>query len=368
MSQNETNKPTGIKELATALNISIGTVDRALHARPGVSPKTRDRVLRMAEKLRYTPNVAARSLKLNRRRRIGVFLPKQISSFFDAVRTGIRTAAQVEGAAADLTFFSYPRLGEGDIEAMEKADWQQFDGVIVAPGNPAAFATISHTAKGAHNAMVFVATDAPRLHPVGSIAVDATVSGSVAADLLGQRIRTSGTVATVTGDLRIQDHADKLRGFASALATLSSHLTLLPVIEAHDSPKDAYDATVKLIRNHQNLVGIYISTANSLPVIRALKEHRKLGHIDIITTDLFPELVELIENGQVAATLYQRPLTQGRLAFESLSAHLNRGIVPQAVTRLAPHIVLRSNLSLFVETMSKSGQFAVGQGQLDDLS
>ena len=57
----------GIKEIAAALKISIGTVDRALHGRPGVSPKTRAQVLKMAEKLNYRPNIAARSLKLNRR-------------------------------------------------------------------------------------------------------------------------------------------------------------------------------------------------------------------------------------------------------------------------------------------------------------
>ncbi|HZU08931.1 MAG TPA: LacI family DNA-binding transcriptional regulator, partial [Pseudacidobacterium sp.] len=62
----KSTKPAGIKEIAAALNISIGTVDRALHDRPGVSPKTRAKVMKMAEKLNYRPNVAARSLKLNR--------------------------------------------------------------------------------------------------------------------------------------------------------------------------------------------------------------------------------------------------------------------------------------------------------------
>ena len=79
----------GIKELADALGISIGTVDRALHGRNGVSPKTRDRVLKMARKLNYTPNLAARNLKLNRHVRIGAFLPEQIASFFDPLKAGI---------------------------------------------------------------------------------------------------------------------------------------------------------------------------------------------------------------------------------------------------------------------------------------
>ncbi|HLY64073.1 MAG TPA: helix-turn-helix domain-containing protein, partial [Chloroflexota bacterium] len=56
--------PAGIKEIAKALGISIGTVDRALHGRAGISPQTRAKVLRMADKLNYRPNIAARSLKL----------------------------------------------------------------------------------------------------------------------------------------------------------------------------------------------------------------------------------------------------------------------------------------------------------------
>jgi len=356
MSYDEAIKPAGIKEIASTLGISIGTVDRALHNRSGVSAKTRERVLKTAEKLRYTPNIAARNLKLNRHLKIGVFLPQEISSFFDALRTGIRTAqAETEGAV-DLSFISYPRLGEGDVEAMEKADWKKFDGIIVAPGNPETLTRISDVAKQEQRPIVFVATDAPRLHRIASISVDATVSGSVAAELLGRFIQRPCTVATVIGDMRVQDHADKLRGFAASLATLSSHLSLLPAIESHESPQQAYEAAVQLIAKHPNLGGLYISTANSLPVIRALREKRLLGKVQVIATDLFPELASLIENNQVAASLYQRPLTQGRVAFEMLSAYLAKGPIPQPINRLAPHIVLRSNLSLFLETISLAEQ------------
>src|SRR5271156_2845701 len=86
-------KSAGIKEIAVALKISIGTVDRALHARPGVSPKTRALVLKMAEKLNYRPNIAARNLKLNRGLQIAVYLPQQIASFFAPLRAGMNAAA-----------------------------------------------------------------------------------------------------------------------------------------------------------------------------------------------------------------------------------------------------------------------------------
>jgi LacI family transcriptional regulator len=70
--------------------------------------------------------------------------------------------------------------------------------------------------------------------------------------------------------------------------------------------------------------------------------------VQVIATDLFPELVPLIESGKVLATLYQRPEAQGKTAFETLIAYLADKDKPIKVHRFAPHIILRSNLPLFV--------------------
>jgi LacI family transcriptional regulator len=48
---NNTPKSAGIKDIARTLGISIGTVDRVLHNRTGVSLKTKARVLEMAARL-----------------------------------------------------------------------------------------------------------------------------------------------------------------------------------------------------------------------------------------------------------------------------------------------------------------------------
>jgi LacI family transcriptional regulator len=339
----------GIKEIARALDVSIGTVDRALHARPGVSRITRDRVLKMAQKLNYRPNVAARSLKLNHRLRVGVFLPEQIALFYDLVREGIRAACSTQsGIGVDLVFHSFPRLGEGESNAIEQADWQQFDGIIIAPGNSAELWPIFRKLEGQHKPVIFVTTDAARLPHLASITTDETASGGIAADLLGRMIFAPAKVATITGDLRIQGHAEKLRGFAASLATLSPHLSLLPAIEAHESPTDAHNAAVDLFKTHPDLGALYISTANSLPVLQAMEERGYLGKVLVITTDLFPDLVPFIEKGNVLASLYQRPFAQGKTAFEMLIRFLTTHVPPKQITRLAPHIVLRSNLSLFI--------------------
>src|SRR5258708_17937534 len=150
----------------------MGTVDGALNARQGVSPKTRAMVLKMAEKLNYKPNVAARSLKLNRRIRIAVHLPKQIQSFFDPLRAGVRAAAEATlGATIDLDFRSYPRLGEGDLELMAADVARHFDRLILTPGNTAAIGASLQRLAEQGRAVVCVASDAPRSSRLACITV-----------------------------------------------------------------------------------------------------------------------------------------------------------------------------------------------------
>ena len=341
-------KSAGIKEIAAALKISIGTVDRALHSRPGVSPKTRAQVMKMAEKLNYRPNIAARNLKLNHRLRIAVYLPQQIASFFSQLRAGVSAGAvSAHGLNVDLEFRKILNLADGDADLLMIDLNRKYDGIIITPADPARIDQVVRRLNQQGTAVVCVASDAPRTERLAGITIDATASGGIAAELLGKTIKEKGTVAILTGQLGTQDHAEKLRGFAATLATFAPHLSLLPAIESHERPEEAYRSTLALLDRKPYPRGIYISTANSLPVLRALQERKLLGHIEVITTDLFPELVPYIESGGILATLYQRPYTQGKTAIDTLIQHLVDGVRPEPVTRLAPHIVLRSNLPLF---------------------
>jgi len=94
---------------------------------------------------------------------------------------------------------------------------------------------------------------------------------------------------------------------------------------------------------------LYVTTANSLPVIEAIANNGRADRITAVTTDLFPALLPLIRSGRVLATIYQRPQTQGRLAFQSLYQFLLERKYPAATIKVAPHIVMRSNLDLFTD-------------------
>jgi len=113
-------KAPGIREIADALGVSIGTVDRALHDRAGISPATRAKVLSIAKTLGYRPNLAARYLSSRKELRVAVALPREIASFWDLVRNGLEDAARpLERTGVRVFHHSYSRLGEGEMEALE---------------------------------------------------------------------------------------------------------------------------------------------------------------------------------------------------------------------------------------------------------
>lgn len=343
-----TRNSSGIKDIARALKVSIGTVDRALHGRPGVSDKTKARVMKMAEQLGYQPNLAARALKLNRSYAIAAILPKHIAHFFEPLRAGIQTAAErTVSVNLTLDFHEYPRVGTGDLQAVESAVRRHYDGLILVPANTRDFDQLIHRVTRAGTAVVCVGSDAPNSGRAGSVTVHAAVSGAIAAELLAQTLPEPAAVAIMTGALSTLDHTEKLRGFAATLAVHAPHLRLLPALESHERPREAYQQAKMLMQGKSRPEGLYLSTANSVPVLQVLDELRLLGKVRVVATDLFEELVPLVESGKVLATLFQRPFAQGKLAFETLLRSLLDGNSAQADIRLAPHIVLRSNLSLF---------------------
>ena len=122
--------PTTLRDIANALGTSIGSVHRALHDTPGVSPRTKTKVLQMARTLGYRPNLAARYLSSKKTFRISVNTLKGTTSFWDEVRAGIRAeATSILLENVEIEFRTYPHLGEGEEEAFEAAIRDRVDAV-----------------------------------------------------------------------------------------------------------------------------------------------------------------------------------------------------------------------------------------------
>ena len=81
-----------VKTIAEMANVSIGTVDRALNGRGRINPDTKERILKIAKMMNYTPNRTAQALKRQRQIRIGIVMADTPIQFCDHLRHGIEDA------------------------------------------------------------------------------------------------------------------------------------------------------------------------------------------------------------------------------------------------------------------------------------
>lgn len=122
---------TTIKDLAEYCKVSIGTVDRALNNRPGISERTKNMILRSAEELNYHPNHTGRSLAKGRTMTIGVVCFDLYNNFFPELIDTIEARAKQKG------YFIYLILTHRDLaleqDGLSYLYERQVDGIILFP-------------------------------------------------------------------------------------------------------------------------------------------------------------------------------------------------------------------------------------------
>lgn len=349
-------KRSGIPLIAELAGVSIGTVDRALHGRPGINDETRERVLAVAKEIGYRPNLAARSLSTGRRVRIGVCVPQEIRYFYNEMWEGIHDEVRrYSDRGIDFLLHPVPELGKGERQAFRKIAESGVDGIVVTPGNPVAMTPLIDDAEANDVRVVCVSTDAPASQRSCVVCVEPKLNGLIAGELMSKFVSPGAKVAIITGMLKTVDHREKAEGFSRSFSQYCSGGSVVDTVEGHEDPDESYRKTQKLLKSVPDLAGIYVNTVNCLPVCRALSAAKRAGRIRLIATDLFREMVPLFREGTIDAAMHQRPYRQGQLAVRSLAEHLLHDIDLPKAHFLNPGIILRSNLHLFRETGGRGG-------------
>ncbi len=341
----------GIHLIAEMANVSIGTVDRALHGRGGIKEATRKRILQIAQQIGYSPNLAARALSVAKARvRIGVCIPKEIHFFYDQLWGGVFDEAHhLEHLGVEFVNRPVQTLGEGDVEVFKELVERGVDGIVLTAGSPKELTPLINEAEEKGLRVVCVSTDAPESRRSSIVCVDPHLNGSLAGELMGKFLPRGSKVAVVAGMLSTEDHQKKTDGFSEGFLRHCPGGKIASVIEGHEDEEESFQKTSDLLRRFPELDGLYVNTVNCLPVCRALGEQGFEGKVKLITTDLFPEMAPYFEKGIITASIYQHPYRQGQIAVRLLADNLTNKVHLPPAAHLSPGVVMSTNLQLFRE-------------------
>lgn len=134
-----------MKEIVKSTGLSIATVSRALNEETAslVKPGTREKVLQAAEKLNYTPDRAARCLRLRRNNTLGFlmnFNTDRLNGYVQEILDGVMAGLAM--TKYDLKIVSAARFGS--LESVMKT--HGLDGLILSHAYKQAFPDLSQEA------------------------------------------------------------------------------------------------------------------------------------------------------------------------------------------------------------------------------
>ena len=125
-----------IKDIAHMANLSVGTVDRVLHDRSGVSESSRKKVKDILKQLDYQPNMYASALASNKKYHFICLLPQHnADDYWSDVENGMNNAVEsfsdfhIKISIIYYDQYVYSSFIDSGIQAIE----QEPDGVILAP-------------------------------------------------------------------------------------------------------------------------------------------------------------------------------------------------------------------------------------------
>lgn len=120
-----------LKELAEKANTSIRSVNRALKGQSGVGREKRDEILKLASELGYTPNIAARNLRLQRSNFVGI-LSGNLSN-----NVHIRKLYDLVRKLEEHGYFPLLSMEPRDVEAASQMfrEWAGFVNYVVVLGS-----------------------------------------------------------------------------------------------------------------------------------------------------------------------------------------------------------------------------------------
>jgi len=341
-----------LKDIASELGISKGTVYRVIHDRPDVSPDTRKKVLELIDKYQYKPDRIARSLSLKSKKlRIGAIYQTVPEFFWDNIRSGIKAAeSEYSDFGLEIIYkelYKEDRYEDEIICKMNELIDEDVDGIIMVPINSY---LVREKIRECKNKEIVVATlndditDSERVFYVGP---QMRQSGRIAGELTGKFLRGCGRVLTISLDIESLDYQERLDGFTEILRERFTGVNIVANYTLnYDMLGNNGKSTIKnILENTGDIDAIYNIDGGSLYDIGCIiKESNILKDVVLIGHEISDGVRELMEDGTIYACISQDPYSQGFFSVKLLYEYLEEGRkhYDRMYTRL--DVIMRENM------------------------
>lgn len=317
-----------IKDIARLADVSVGTVDRVIHGRSGVSEKSKKRVEEILEQLNYQPNMYASALASNKKYLFVSLLPQHVEGeYWTAVEKGITDAvAAFSDFNISIKMCYYDAYDYTSFTSAGNAIIAEHpDGVIVSPTIPQITRNFTDHLNDFSIPYIFIDSNIPDLHPLAFYGQNSERSGYFAAKMLMLMSDKADEIVIFRqikeGIIGSNQQENRDKGFR---IYMKEHFPSCRITELNLHPKypiedeqllDAYFA------EHPE-VTCGITFNSKVHIIGEYLEKRGINDFNLVGYDLLKRNVTCLKNGSVSMLIAQQPEIQGYNGIKALCDQL----------------------------------------------
>ena len=257
-----------MSDVAREAHVSLMTVSRVVNEKGEISPETRQRVLKVIERLGYRPSAIARGLATSRTGTLGLVVPDIANPFFSEIARGVEDNAYTSGYNVFLCSTYEDPLREKDV--LNSLEEKQVDGLVLCSSRLADGDLLAVVDEFPAVVLVNRSVDGK---DVRAVRVDSELGGRIATEFLldaGHR-----AVGFLTGPPTSFDGCLRVRGYHHALQ--AADVSTQPAWEqgCSSNVQAGLEAACVFLPDHPELTALICY--NDLVAVGALQACAQLG-------------------------------------------------------------------------------------------
>lgn len=344
-----------IKDIARQAGVSIGTVDRVLHERGEVAAVTRARILDLAEKMNYKPNLFARALTSKKQYHILALIPQASDEniYWVNHKEGILSQAkELEAYSVKVTVIHFELHNEDDFMRQASNVLEQHpDGVIFAPILRKESLRFAEQLDAANIPYIFIDTYIKDSNCIGFIGEDAFQSGRVAASIIDFGISPESDILMVNlaKDLDNTQHlTSRNQGFMSYFMDAGRNKGMKISLEIATSvPAEVADKLTRVLAANPNIGAVWVSSAKAYVVARYL-EQANVKNMILVGYEVYNHNIDYMRKDYIQYLIAQQPREQGSKAVKAMFGFLAEHTPPIKLEYQKIEIVNSENIRFYV--------------------
>jgi LacI family transcriptional regulator len=329
-----------ISEIAREAGVSTATVDRVMNGRNGVRSRTRDHVVRVAERLGYTLDSSESVSPVT----LDFVLPGGPNTYLNLLADAFNQQLDLP-LAVRLRVHRIPGFNPAALSEVLQTLQHESQGVgLVALDHPTVREAVRDLAAAGIPILTMV-SDISNVPRIGYVGIDNRGAGRLAGHLLGRFIRGKHRkIALFAGSLSYRGHEEREMGFRHILAEDFSGLVIEQLRENLDDFERSYTEAKSLLDTHPDLAGIYNIGAGNRGIARALEESGRAGQVVFIGHELTEHTRRFLLSGVMDAVIDQYPRLEAREAIHALANAARGRAVDKASLAIGIQVVFRENI------------------------